>query len=149
MKRKPAHAHALLAVRTPTSAFRNTYRRLAGVHSKTECQKPANFFFDESALSLSIFNLSVLNLSLIFLQSIYLSALGMDLCVSVLQSLARALAALVEARRGSESFQLILITHDEHFVMQLSRHGLCDKFYKIHKTLNGDSRISSCELQGF
>ncbi|PHJ23469.1 smc n terminal domain-containing protein [Cystoisospora suis] len=65
------------------------------------------------------------------------------------ESLARALAALVEARRGSESFQLILITHDEHFVMQLSRHGLCDKFFKIHKTLNGDSRISSCELQGF
>lgn len=66
-----------------------------------------------------------------------------------LQSLARALAALVEARRTSESFQLILITHDEHFVMHLSRHGLVDKFYKISKTLNGESRIASCELQGF
>ncbi|KFG53460.1 RecF/RecN/SMC N terminal domain-containing protein, partial [Toxoplasma gondii FOU] len=65
------------------------------------------------------------------------------------ESLAKALAALVEARRTSASFQLILITHDEQFVMKLARHGLCDKFYKITKALSGDSRITCCDIQGF
>ncbi|PFH33508.1 RecF/RecN/SMC N terminal domain-containing protein [Besnoitia besnoiti] len=65
------------------------------------------------------------------------------------ESLAKALAALVEARRTSTSFQLILITHDEQFVMRLARHGLCDKFYKISKALSGESRITCCDIHGF
>ena len=35
--------------------------------------------------------------------------------------LARAMAELIEARRGQKNFQLVIITHDEQFVAALGR----------------------------
>ncbi|SOV12373.1 DNA repair protein RAD50, putative [Plasmodium sp. gorilla clade G2] len=57
------------------------------------------------------------------------------------RNLARLLANIVELRKNSSSFQLILITHDNYFVDILSQYGLTNCFYKIKKNNLGYSKI--------
>eukprot|EP01066_Platyproteum_vivax_P001188 Platyproteum_vivax@DN11383_c0_g1_i1.p1 len=54
-----------------------------------------------------------------------------------INSLARALADLIEAKSCYENFQLLLITHDEAFVSQLAKHRLCEFYYQIGKDAQG------------
>ncbi|ETW50594.1 hypothetical protein PFMALIP_01322 [Plasmodium falciparum MaliPS096_E11] len=57
------------------------------------------------------------------------------------RNLASLLANIVELRKSSSSFQLILITHDNYFVDILSQYGLTNCFYKIKKNNLGYSKI--------
>ncbi|EZG68210.1 putative RAD50-like protein [Gregarina niphandrodes] len=58
------------------------------------------------------------------------------------ESLARALCHLIESRRNRDSFQLILITHDEDFVECLRQMGAVDSFFQVRKdAATGTSHI--------
>jgi len=47
--------------------------------------------------------------------------------------LARALSAIIQARRAEGGFQLLVITHDEDFVRELLRTECTEYFYKIER----------------
>uniref|UniRef100_A0A8C9G8F7 ATPase AAA-type core domain-containing protein n=1 Tax=Piliocolobus tephrosceles TaxID=591936 RepID=A0A8C9G8F7_9PRIM len=55
------------------------------------------------------------------------------------RNLAALIANIVELRKETSTFQLILITHDTYFVDALSQYGLTDCFYKISR----DENVSS------
>ncbi|GAW81962.1 DNA repair protein RAD50 [Plasmodium gonderi] len=57
------------------------------------------------------------------------------------KNLASLIANIVDIRKESSSFQLILITHDTYFVDILSQYGLTNCFYKIRKDNMGYSKI--------
>ena len=54
--------------------------------------------------------------------------------------LAQELGSLIEARKGNENFQLVIITHDKEFVKMLSEYA--DKYYEISKNEQGSSTIT-------
>ncbi len=54
--------------------------------------------------------------------------------------LAQELGNLIEARKGNESFQLVVITHDKEFVKMMSEYA--DKYYEIAKNEQGSSTIT-------
>ncbi|KAL0266077.1 UNVERIFIED_CONTAM: hypothetical protein PYX00_011794 [Menopon gallinae] len=56
-----------------------------------------------------------------------------------IESLAATLCSLIERKRESSKFQLIVITHDEHFVRLLC--GSCDMYYKLRRNARGDSVV--------
>jgi DNA repair protein RAD50 len=39
----------------------------------------------------------------------------------------------MEARKGQENFQLIVITHDERFAHLISQRQLAEKYYRVSK----------------
>ncbi|OAG28987.1 DNA repair protein RAD5 [Nematocida displodere] len=47
--------------------------------------------------------------------------------------LAKALSAIINARRAEGSFQLLVITHDEDFVRELLKSGSTEYFYRISR----------------
>ncbi|KAL6634294.1 hypothetical protein ACP70R_026965 [Stipagrostis hirtigluma subsp. patula] len=49
------------------------------------------------------------------------------------ESLAAALLRIMEARKGQENFQLIVITHDERFAHLIGRRQLAEKYYRVSK----------------
>lgn len=55
-----------------------------------------------------------------------------------IESLAATLTSLIERKRAS-GFQLIVITHDEHFVRLLC--SSCDMYYKLRRNARGDSVV--------
>ncbi|SBS85553.1 DNA repair protein RAD50, putative [Plasmodium ovale] len=57
------------------------------------------------------------------------------------RNLANLISNIVDLRKDSSAFQLILITHDTYFVDALSQYGLTNCFYKIRKDDHGYSRI--------
>ncbi|SBT39734.1 DNA repair protein RAD50, putative (RAD50) [Plasmodium ovale wallikeri] len=57
------------------------------------------------------------------------------------RNLANLISNIVDLRKDSSAFQLILITHDTYFVDALSQYGLTNCFYKIRKDNHGYSRI--------
>uniref|UniRef100_A0A8C9GF62 DNA repair protein RAD50 n=1 Tax=Piliocolobus tephrosceles TaxID=591936 RepID=A0A8C9GF62_9PRIM len=57
------------------------------------------------------------------------------------RNLAALIANIVELRKGTSAFQLILITHDTYFVEALSKYGLTDCFYKVSRDEHGYSTI--------
>ncbi|CAA9989270.1 DNA repair protein RAD50, putative [Plasmodium knowlesi strain H] len=57
------------------------------------------------------------------------------------KNLAALIANIVDLRKESSAFQLILITHDTHFVDVLSQYGLTNCFYKVRKNRQGYSTI--------
>ncbi|SCM19071.1 DNA repair protein RAD50, putative [Plasmodium chabaudi chabaudi] len=61
------------------------------------------------------------------------------------KNLANLIANIVDLRKNSSSFQLILITHDTYFVDALSQYGLTNCFYKVRKDKNGYSQIVKVE----
>jgi len=64
-----------------------------------------------------------------------------------IRGLAEALAALIEARRSTSRFQLVLITHDEVFVDHLSQLQVCDWYYHIQKDGQGCSKIDRRDMR--
>ncbi|KAF4742373.1 DNA repair protein rad50, partial [Perkinsus olseni] len=65
-----------------------------------------------------------------------------------IEGLADALADLIEARRNSSNFQLLLITHDEEFVRKLVTGPThpCDYYYRVAKDNDGFSFIRQCPV---
>lgn len=57
------------------------------------------------------------------------------------ESLALTLSRIVSRHRGSRSFQLIVITHDEDFVRLLHR-DVPEYFYRLSRNENGDSAVA-------
>ncbi|XP_044737311.1 DNA repair protein RAD50 [Chrysoperla carnea] len=57
-------------------------------------------------------------------------------------SLCRSLAEIVHARKGQKHFQLIVITHDEQFVQELTSVERLESYYKVDKNLDGKSVVS-------
>jgi len=64
-----------------------------------------------------------------------------------IEGLAGALANIIEHRRRSSGFQLLLITHDEDFVNHLSRLQVCDWYYHICKDEQGCSKIERRDIK--
>jgi DNA repair protein RAD50 len=64
-----------------------------------------------------------------------------NLDVANIDGLAGALADLIDIRRNNSRFQLILITHDETFVSQLSQKQVADWYYYISKEEGGCSKM--------
>eukprot|EP00927_Polykrikos_kofoidii_P032197 TRINITY_DN27501_c0_g1_i1.p1 TRINITY_DN27501_c0_g1~~TRINITY_DN27501_c0_g1_i1.p1 ORF type:complete len:1388 (-),score=286.67 TRINITY_DN27501_c0_g1_i1:222-4232(-) len=64
-----------------------------------------------------------------------------------IRGLAEALAQLIEARRHTSRFQLVLITHDEVFVNHLSQLQVSDWYYHIHKDESGCSKIQRKDMR--
>lgn len=57
------------------------------------------------------------------------------------KNLASLIANIVELRKETSTFQLILITHDTYFVNMLTQHGLTNCFYQVSRDENGYSTI--------
>jgi len=64
-----------------------------------------------------------------------------------IRGLAEALAALIEARRRTSHFQLMLITHDEAFVDHLSQLQVADWYYHISKDDRGCSKVERRDMK--
>ncbi|KAA8491395.1 DNA repair protein RAD50 [Porphyridium purpureum] len=58
-------------------------------------------------------------------------------------SLARALSGVIEYRKLQSSFQLVLITHDYHFINELQSKQLATKYCQVYKDREGYSK--TCE----
>ena len=61
-------------------------------------------------------------------------------------SLAEALRAIMLARRGQENFQLIVITHDEHFARQIGTRQHAEYLWRITKDEQQHSLIAQEEI---
>lgn len=59
-----------------------------------------------------------------------------------IESLAMTLASLIERKRDNSKFQLVVITHDEHFVKLLCGDN-CEVYYKLRRNARGDSIIET------
>uniref|UniRef100_K3YPB6 DNA repair protein RAD50 n=1 Tax=Setaria italica TaxID=4555 RepID=K3YPB6_SETIT len=62
------------------------------------------------------------------------------------ESLATALLRIMEARKGQENFQLIVITHDERFAHLIGQRQLAEKYYRVSKDENQHSIIEAQEI---
>lgn len=62
------------------------------------------------------------------------------------ESLAAALLRIMEARKGQENFQLIIITHDERFAHLIGQRQLAEKYYRVSKDENQHSIIEAQEI---
>ena len=54
---------------------------------------------------------------------------------------AQALAEIIDKRRRQSNFQLIIITHDEHFVEEVGKRAQADYYYRVSKDAHNYSRI--------
>ncbi|GJD12060.1 DNA repair protein RAD50 [Galdieria sulphuraria] len=63
-----------------------------------------------------------------------------------IESLANALSDIIRARRIQENFQLILITHDEHFIELLGSREVTDTYYLVERDEDGFSHIRLQDL---
>eukprot|EP00850_Spirogloea_muscicola_P018610 SM000172S03083 [mRNA] locus=s172:238718:247159:+ [translate_table: standard] len=61
-------------------------------------------------------------------------------------SLAAALLRIMEDRKGQENFQLIVITHDEHFAQMIGQRQHAEQYYRIAKDDHQNSRIVIQEI---
>merc|ERR1711936_948124 len=62
-------------------------------------------------------------------------------CLIIRLALANALADLVIKRSQQKNFQLVVITHDEDFIEQLSRCDAVEHFQRVSRDKNGLSVI--------
>ncbi|KAK9464743.1 AAA domain-containing protein [Lipomyces arxii] len=60
------------------------------------------------------------------------------------QSLARSLGSIIEARSAQKNFQLIVITHDENFLRYMSGSKYCEHYFRVSRDERQKSQI---ELQ--
>lgn len=63
-----------------------------------------------------------------------------------LAAFAEALSEIIAKRKRQANFQLILITHDEHFVDLLGRRELVDCYYRVRKNANQYSTIDQIPI---
>lgn len=59
-----------------------------------------------------------------------------------IESLAQSLGAIIESRRVQKNFQLIVITHDEHFLRHMNAAAYTDHFFRITRNPHQLSKIS-------
>jgi DNA repair protein RAD50 len=59
-----------------------------------------------------------------------------------IESLANALSAIIETRRVQKNFQLIVITHDEHFLRHMNAAAYTDHFFRVERNPHQLSKIS-------
>lgn len=64
-----------------------------------------------------------------------------------IESLARALKAIIENRRQQRNFQLVLITHDQEFIEMIGAREFCSDFFRIVKDADGISRAQIEDLR--
>ena len=65
-----------------------------------------------------------------------------------IEALAEALHELIEHRKSSIGFQLMIITHDEAFVKMLSKQKICRNYYRVFKDpQSGCSKIKQEDIQ--
>ncbi|KAE9604828.1 putative DNA repair protein Rad50 [Lupinus albus] len=62
------------------------------------------------------------------------------------ESLAAALLRIMEDRKGQENFQLIVITHDEHFAHMIGQRQHAERYYRVAKDDHQHSIIESQEI---
>ncbi|CAN3354249.1 DNA repair protein Rad50p [Diutina catenulata] len=62
------------------------------------------------------------------------------------ESLARALNQIIAFRRQQSNFQLIVITHDENFLMHINGGGYTDHFYRIQRSEDETSKIYRLDM---
>lgn len=48
-------------------------------------------------------------------------------------SLAKALSRIIDARKGQDNFQLVIISHDEEFVNELALLSNAEYYYRVYK----------------
>ncbi|CAB4003385.1 DNA repair RAD50-like [Paramuricea clavata] len=65
-----------------------------------------------------------------------------------IESLAHQLASIVQTRNPQKNFQLVVITHDEHFVDLLSQADFVEYYYRVAKDERGISRIYKQSTSG-
>ncbi|CAY68365.1 DNA repair protein RAD50 [Komagataella phaffii GS115] len=59
-----------------------------------------------------------------------------------IESLAKALNSIIHLRMSQKNFQLIVITHDEHFLRHMNATEFCDHFFRISRNERQKSQIS-------
>lgn len=69
-----------------------------------------------------------------------------NLDVSNIESLARSLGRIISTRHTQSNFQLIVITHDEHFLSCLGASNYCDTFFRIKRDSHQHSRIEELPI---
>lgn len=57
------------------------------------------------------------------------------------EALARSLSTIIESRQAQRNFQLIVISHDEHFLSCMNASAYCDHFYRIDRDMRQMSKI--------
>lgn len=65
-----------------------------------------------------------------------------------IESLANQLASIVRTRNPQKNFQLVVITHDEHFVELLGQADFVEYYYRVAKDDNGISRVYKQSTSG-
>ena len=65
-----------------------------------------------------------------------------------IESLAEALAEIVEKRAVQRNFQLVVITHDEDFIEQLARNDKIHYYQRVSRDENGLSLVKKCNTSG-
>lgn len=63
------------------------------------------------------------------------------------ESLARSLAAIISMRRNQKNFQLIVITHDEHFLSHMNAAQITDHYFRVSRNSNQKSQIHCLPAQ--
>jgi DNA repair protein RAD50 len=59
------------------------------------------------------------------------------------ESFAQSLVGIIEQRKKSRSFQLIIITHDEEFVQTIGRSEHAEYYYRVSKQENEKKQLHS------
>mmetsp|Transcript_9598 Transcript_9598/g.24637 ORF Transcript_9598/g.24637 Transcript_9598/m.24637 type:complete len:111 (-) Transcript_9598:137-469(-) len=57
------------------------------------------------------------------------------------RSLAIMLQQIIELRSSQQNFQLLVITHDEHFAQMIGKRQYCEKYWYVHKDENQYSKL--------
>ena len=65
-----------------------------------------------------------------------------------IESLAEALAEIVEKRAVQRNFQLVVITHDEDFIEQLARNDKIQYYQRVSRNGDGLSLVKKCNTSG-
>jgi len=63
-----------------------------------------------------------------------------------IESLAQALSEIVTRRAAQSNFQLVVITHDEDFIEQLSRCGALTHYQKVSRNAKGLSEVRKYDI---
>lgn len=58
-----------------------------------------------------------------------------------IEALAQSLSDVIASRRAQRNFQLIVITHDEHFLAQMNPSSYCNYYYHIHRDSRQLSKV--------
>jgi DNA repair protein RAD50 len=63
-------------------------------------------------------------------------------------SLAESLRSLMEARRGQDNFQVVVITHDEAFAHMLGTREYAETLWRVTKDERGHTNVSAELIDG-